>query len=194
MNIRPISVTNTMPMGSLGSWGVRTFDFAEPGKTATPQNKGIYAISIISRLAVARGYNEIGEICRRDMLGWLFWFYTTPLIQRAVIACAPAKVRSALLRQTPRPRGSGMLTSLNWTLNPITRWHLASSAQIMDYIRNPRLKSQLSFLNQLRRWRAGASAVGILAAFFALGVGINLINIAVTRNNVLSGKTGPHLS
>lgn len=180
---------NVYTVPTLGSSRVlSSLDYAQTGQSSTNQNKLIYGMNIVSRLAAARGWNEFGEIGRRDILGWLFWFYTTPLIQRAVIACAPKEVRQALLTQTPKPEGGG-LKQLLWRFNPLVRWHLTSLPQIKDYIQNPLYKEQLPFLYKVRNWRAGAAGVGLGIAMLALGVGINLLNIAITRKNVQAGKS-----
>ncbi len=181
--------------GSIGfspRFGMQTpllnaFDFERPGITATPMNMLIYGSNILSRLTASRSSNELWENARRDGLSWLCWFYTTPVIQRLVVLLAPKHVREALLRKNPKPI-TGVLAKLNWHVNPLSRWHLMSSQQILDYMGRPQLNPYRPFLNQLRRWRGGASTIGLLTAFFVLGIGINLVNIAITRRNVILGK------
>jgi hypothetical protein len=166
---------------------LHAFDFERPGVTTTPMNMTIYGSNILSRLAAARTANEFWENLRRDGLGWACWFYTTPIVQRLVVRCSPKHVREALLTENPKPV-TGLLQKLNWQVNPLMRWHLTSSNQILDYLNKPQYAKEAAFLNELRLWRTGASAVGLLMALFVLGIGINLVNIAITKANVLSGQ------
>lgn len=123
---------------------LRTFDFKTLGQAAIPQNQLIYMMVIASRAAVGmqRSRNEVREVLVRDLVGWSFWFYATPMVLRGYLALASANnpiLKAALLQEKPKPnpqqfqglrKGFEQLKALTWHINPLQRFNMPSPDQL----------------------------------------------------------------
>lgn len=187
------------------SSSLKWLDFQELGTATLKQIQLIYGLCILSRIAAAstRSKNEVRETTTRDSMGYAFWFFATPMMQRGVLAMAPAKYRSGLIQQRPAPE-SGALRKLNHTLNPLSRWSIPSSQQVKDRMHQalqtlekqgygPETDAYLQLQKHFQgmvKWRNLATGFGMAATVGLLGIGINLYNIHMTRKKVAQGQVG----
>jgi hypothetical protein len=190
------------------------FDFVDVGKSTMRHNQIIYGACIISRMLAAstRSFNEVREHAFRDVSGWLFWFYATPMILRLFLASvAPKDIKPLVLRVNPRPNGNGLLGILkrvNYALNPLAWWSVPTTPQIRERLdqmlataaeaaggrESEAFKKVESYLNPLfhraKTYRNLGSGLSIILAIALLGLGIPALNVMMTRRNVAAGRTG----
>jgi hypothetical protein len=197
---------------------VRNLDFVRQGNSAFEQCKLIYGSCIGSRAtigAIRSGEhdsfnpveqlgNEGNEVVRRDGLGWLFWFYATPMVQAATllglsaVGAIKGDVRKILLTRNPEPE-SGFWKKLNYQINPLVRYNIPKAPEIGDRIAQlekigpdklspEKKKALMEALVSAKNYRNVASFAGLAFAIFLLGVAINKVNIWVTRHNVAARK------
>ncbi|MBY0404858.1 MAG: hypothetical protein K2X66_13240 [Cyanobacteria bacterium] len=191
------------------------FDFTEAGKSTMRHNQLIYASCIVSRVLAAstRSWNEVREHALRDILGWTFWFYATPMIQRGFLKVfAPKDIKPMVIQNYPKPEGTGLwatLKRINWHINPLSRWNIPSSAQIEERMHQalgllkkdsegmaPEVLKKSEELIQktfgkAKQFRNYSSAFGLVVAIALLGIGIPMLNVLMTRRNVAAAKNGP---
>jgi hypothetical protein len=189
------------------------FDFIDIGKSTMRHNQLIYGVCIVSRLLAAskRSWNEVREHAFRDLFGWAFWFYATPMILRGFLkALAPKDVQDVVIRRIPKPEQGGMLKKLNWWINPLVNTEIATTEQIKERlsqaihqlketaVKSPELagkaataeKALEALMGKARVWRNGASGFSIVLAIALLGISIPLFNIMMTKRNVEAGHSG----
>jgi hypothetical protein len=186
-------------------------DFEDMAASSFRHSQFIYTACILSRMIAARdrSWNEVREHGVRDILGWTFWFYAIPMVHRLFLAgFAPEDVKPVLLKANERPSGEaakgimGWLRKANWTINPLARWSVPSGNQIKERgkqlihklieigAESHEIQAAEKLLEKQSRWRSYASAMGLGIAFALLGIGINWLNIQITRKNVAEGKVG----
>ncbi len=186
---------------------IRTFDFQDFAKATMSQIKLIYGMIIGSRVVAGstRSKNEVREVLYRDPLGYAFWFFATPMIQRWFMkGVTPQKYKEAVFFEKPKP--DGLLRRLNWRLNPLVRYDIPTSKQVMDRQRQateliqtrlgqatePKAKAQLQkalsnvdqYYKGVLKYRNLATGVGMAITIALLGVGINLLNIHLTNKRI----------
>jgi len=193
-----------LPVGKL----LKTFDFRSLGTTTLVQAQVIYTSCILSRIfnGYKRSPNDLRENTIRDSLGWTAWFYGVPILQRVFLSTfAPKPYRQALLPVAPKafaevlhPTLGQRLKQINWACNPLVRLALPTLQQVKDQstLALARLEdsgvaphhahyAELSnYYKNLVKWRNYATGVGYLTTIAVLGIGINCLNIMVTRHKV----------
>ncbi len=199
--------------------GLKAFDFKELGGAHLKLIMLTYAVVIQSRIYTAwrRSKNDLRENVIRGPFGYFFWLFGTPLVQRAVLLCAPKTYKNALIQVTDTPPNTkglwGKLRLYNWKFNPLSRWEIPSSKQIAEqaqqalsaleqsgqrYIKQggKQLETEAYqklrhyYLNGLFKWRNLATAVGWGFTLAVLGLGINTYNILSTRARAAQGQVG----
>jgi hypothetical protein len=185
------------------------------GQSTLPHCQVIYAACIASRFVGAlqrRSWNEFRETLFRDPAGWTLWFYATPMIHRGFVRwLAPKELQPALLGRKEYTPGKGIWKPLKWLnakLNPLAWWELPSAKQIAERLeqslhalaeqcggKETELfrkgeKALQSYFGKVKLYRNLASFFGLILSVLSLGVGINLINMALTRRNVQAKKAG----
>ncbi len=124
-----------------------SFDFIEAGKSTVLHNQMIYGSCIASRLvaAASRSGNEVWEHAVRDVMGWGFWFYATPMLHRILLkSFAPKDIKDLVIQKNQPPTATGVLGKLkwlNWQINPLSRWNISTTNQL-----NQRLEQSLTML------------------------------------------------
>jgi hypothetical protein len=188
----------------------KRLDFKQMGASHINQIQVIYAACILWRLVAAnerrkaspsKSFNEIRESILRDSMGYFFWFFATPILQRAYLGLAtPKEIRNSLIQANPKA-GKGLNGFLN-QFNPLSNWNIPSSEQVKDQMEQALValkgqkdqmgkttyeaakKSTEKFYSELMKHRNIATAVGLGATIALLGIGINLLNFHMTRKNV----------
>ncbi len=184
-------------------------DFTANGASTLNQNKLIYSAVIGSRIKYARSKNERLENTRRDVLGWYNWFMGSSLIQTLIVLTLIPAI-------SPKARDL-MLNKLNPKVNPLKKlfltffdpsklWLIITDKQlhqrreqIVRSMMQSNLPNKMTKVAQVQKLfgqtinlRALMTAIGMAYTLFAVGIGINLVNIALTRRNLrkqISGQT-----
>lgn len=198
---------------------LKRLDFKDLGQATLDQIKLIYGLCILSRIynAAQRSKNEVREVAIRDSLGFGFWFFATPMIQRLFLKTLPPKpYRDALVQATPNPtKAQGFRDALslsttdklryaNWRLNPISHYTIPSSKQVNDQMAQAlnsleragyrpgsiTMGKLETHYKHLLKWRNLATGAGTLITIALLGVGINMYNIYLTNKNRAAGQIG----
>lgn len=194
-------------------WGqklLRHFDYREFGVSHVNQIQIIYASCILWRLLAAnerrkaspsKSWNEIRESALRDSIGYAFWFFGTPLLQRAYLKLATRHnpdMEKALIQRNPAiDKGTGHFSFLQ-KLNPITSLNIPTSEQVKDQmeqalhdlkksgtkITDAAYLNREKYYKELLKHRNLATAVGLGSTILLLGIGINFLNFYMTRKNV----------
>lgn len=171
---------------------LKTLDYTTLGASTVGQNQLIYGTVIGSRLWQSRSPNEFKENARRDILGWYNWFMGSPLMQTAIVLWLLPKNSQNLLLTRLGQDVQGPRKILTALFNPSGLWKIASDEQlcqreahIVSALKKTGASDKISRVHQLiqtsRNHRALMSVFGLAYTFFALGVGINLLNIALTK-------------
>lgn len=191
---------------------MRFLDFEELAFATINQIKVIYGLCIMSRILAAstRSKNEVREVATRDSMGYTFWFFATPMIQRLFLRfLSPKDLRPGLIVEKAKPEATGGLMNtlkrISWEISPLARWEIPSAHQVKDRMAHALqalekqgvshtdeafIKMEKHFKN-LIKWRSLATGLGWGITIALLGVGINLYNIYMTRRNLeRSMKTG----
>lgn len=192
---------------------LKHFDFREVGASPVNQIQLVYAACIVWRLLAAnerrkasptKSWNEIRESALRDSVGYAFWFFGTPTLQRLYLATVPKEYKKALIQENPgtaaKPPANGWQhikeTIRKW--NPITGYAIPTSEQVKD------LKAQAlhdlkkldipashenfqkvdNYYKKLLTHRNMATGIGLLSTIGLLGIGINYLNFYLTRKNM----------
>ena len=173
---------------------LKTFDFIQLGDSVLAQSKFIYGGLCISRSVCARSQNERWESLRRDPFAWYSWFYGKPLLEWALITFSTAAdplVRHILRRPIPE---------MGHPFNPTSQVFQTTERQLKERLlqlqkRMSVAKVPLLAIRQMENTFTRASnlllitsSIGMLFTIFSLGIGINLLNIAATRRNILLEK------
>ncbi len=227
-NTRPV-ITKVMPKkqvqfsGGLNQF-VRTpqagtflklFDYERLPHSAVNQIKLIYGLVIISRIraALSRGsWNEAREHATRDIMGWTFWFYAMPAVQRMFVKALvgmPKEYREALLHHPDGVKPTtGALKKLGWHLKSLFNSEMPSAIQIearceqaLNLIDTQAktgrwkqtavdgAKKQVNdYFHKLKNYRNFASFTGLVGAIALLGFGVVLFNIYMTRKNLSASQ------
>lgn len=179
---------------------LKSLDYAVVGDTLLKQSMLIYTCIIGSRVAMARSTNERLEVLRRDPLGWYMWFMGKPLFEWGLLHLATINdphVRSLLFNYKAPETTWGKVMSF---VNPPAQYYSSTQKQLMQ--RYQQIKTQMltqstgvKQLKQLTRVFTKANNLIVLTSFVSLvltilglGIGINMVNIALTRRNVEKAK------
>ncbi|MGE0199562.1 MAG: hypothetical protein AB7P76_01195 [Candidatus Melainabacteria bacterium] len=181
------------------------FDAFTHGGNITAKQVGVvYAGMIFSRIAAGaiRSYNEAREHILRDGLGYFFYLFTIPILSRLFIGLAtPARYRELLRHEKPMPQGTGRMASLrrlSWRINPAARYSTTTKEQLTDRLRQikntglhtPEAEDLVRRIEGAMKYRQLNMLAGMVATVATLGIMVNLVNMALTRNNVAQGKIG----
>ncbi len=198
----------------------KRLDFKEIGQSSLEQLQLIYGVCILWRWGAAwyrgqrtptKSNNEIRETVLRDSLGFSFWFFATPILQRLFLKrLAPKDVSKSLLEKTANPDKSGVrgfFRNLNHQWNPLSRYAIPSSRQVNDgkihalrdllktdgiTTASPQYKALGAHYDKLIKYRNLATATGLGATILLIGIGINLFNVYLTRKNSPANRLQPH--
>lgn len=190
---------------------LKHFDFTDIGNSHVKQIQLVYASCILWRLVAAnerrkasptQSYNEIRESILRDSVGYAFWFFGTPMLQRLYLASIPQEYGKALIMKNPADsKAKGIWQQAKAKVkawNPISGYAVPSSEQVKD-LRTQALQSlkgtgiQSSkeayqrvegFYNKLVLHRNMATGIGLVSTILLLGIGINYLNFYLTQKNV----------
>ena len=169
---------------------LRNFDFHLLGDSILTQSKLIYGALIASRAVFARTNNERWEVLRRDPFGWYCWFYGKPLLEWAIIQTATSadpKLRQILKNPLPHLGTPFNPPSQSFqTTQPQLKDRLAQITRNMEKmgVNGKRLREVEKIFARANNLLAVTTFVGLVFTIFSLGIGINLMNIAITRANV----------
>lgn len=194
----------------LGNKLLKHFDYREFGASHVNQIQIIYASCILWRLVAAnerrkasptKSWNEIRESALRDSIGYAFWFFGTPTLQRAYLLAAtrnnPA-MRDALIQKNPALQHTTGLLGFLKRLNLMENWRITSSEQTRNQMEqalhglkkagiaktDPAYLSTETYFKELMKHRNLATAVGLGSTIALLGFGINFFNFYLTHKDV----------
>ena len=187
---------------------LKALDFANLGTSTVGQNKLIYGLVIGSRVGYSRSANERWENIRRDALGWYSWFMGSPLLQVGIVTGMLPLIAKGSKELMVRKlnQNASLPQKLMYTLfNPSKLWLLASDKQleqrqeqIVEFMRRrgKALKSTdigkiEKLFTKTKMFRGMTSLIGMLFTIALLGVGINLINIALTKASLVKSSGNP---
>lgn len=190
---------------------LKHFDFTDIGNSHVKQIQLVYAGCILWRIVAAnerrkasptQSYNEIRESILRDSVGYAFWFFGTPMLQRLYLASIPQEYGKALMMKNPADsKAKGLWQQAKTKIkawNPISGYAVPSSQQVKD-LRTQALQSlkgtgiQSSeeayqrvehFYNKLVLHRNMATGIGLISTILLLGIGINYLNFYLTQKNM----------
>lgn len=189
---------------------LKYLDFKTIGASHVNQIQIIYASCIAWRLLAAnerrkaspsKSWNEIRESAMRDSVGYAFWFFGTPIIQRLYLgAMAPKNIRNSLILATKADPNDKSSKLWRWIkqYNPITGQSIPTSEQVKDLraqalldLKNANIseasnefhKVEQQYSNLLKH-RNLATGIGLLSTIALLGIGINYLNFYLTQRNV----------
>ena len=186
-------------------------DFREMGTSFVNQIKVVYAMCIGWRLIAAnerrkdsplKSWNEVRENALRDSMGFAFWFFATPLLQRGVLWGITKKydpsIGEALYQKNETlANEKGLLGKLKaW--NPLYSVNIPTSEQVHNQkeqaLHHLKKKGFLTsdsayhtteaFYKKLLMYRNVATAMGLLNTIALIGIGINLFNFYLTNKNM----------
>lgn len=177
---------------------LKALDFANLGTSTVGQNKLIYGLVIGSRVGYSRSANERWENIRRDALGWYSWFMGSPLLQVGIVTgLIPlvAKGSKELMLRNLNQSASFPKKILYTLFAPSKLWLLASDKQlhqrkeqIIAFLRQSKSAGKMAEIAKVDNLfsktimlRGMTSLIGLGFTIMLLGVGINLINIAMTK-------------
>jgi hypothetical protein len=190
----------------IGKKALNYVDFRELGSPHLDQIKIIYTCCILWRLVAAnerrkatptKSWNEIRESMFRDFVGFMFWFFGTPTLQRAFLGLTTSpEIRTSLIQHN-QEKGSPLRK-----FNPLYNWDIPTSEQVKEQMEQalaalekkgcsrtePAYQATEKFYGQLTKARNLATGVGMLTTIALLGVGINLLNIHLTRKDMARRK------
>lgn len=188
------------------SKALQYFDFRDLGFSHVGQIQLVYAGCILWRLIAAnerrkaspsQSWNEIRESALRDSVGYAFWFFGTPTLQRLYLKVFPPKEMEKALIQPTRNQETGLWATIKkW--NPISGYAIPTSEQVRD------MKTQAiarledasiekssgnfqrveKYYKKLLHHRNMATGMGLLSTIGLLGIGINYLNFYLTQKNV----------
>jgi len=203
---------------SLGERLLRHFDFREAGVSHVNQIQIIYASCILWRLIAAnerrkaspsKSWNEIRESALRDSLGYAFWFFGTPLLQRAYLQMATRNnpdLRKALIQRNPDAKDFSTLKGILKAINPLTSLNIPTSEQVKDQMEqalhdlrqtgarstDKEFLTTEQYYKELMKHRNLATGLGLFSTILLLGIGINFLNFYLTQKNVERRNTAQH--
>jgi len=181
-------------------------DFRSFGTSYLNQIQVIYAGCIGWRLVAAnerrkdsptKSWNEVRENALRDSMGYLFWFFATPMLQRGILSYVTKKHNPAIgnsLYEVNKEvaNGKGFIGRLKaW--NPLYRVDIPSSEQVknqkeqaLQHLRSGTEAYQKTeaYFNKLSKYRNVATGLGLINTILLIGIGINLLNFYLTRKNM----------
>jgi hypothetical protein len=189
---------------------LNALDFREMGTSYINQIKVVYAACIGWRLIAAnerrkasplKSWNEVRENALRDSMGFMFWFFATPVLQRGsllFITKHDPTIGSSLYQMNETvAQSKGFLGKLKaW--NPLYSVNIPSSEQVKNQMNlalhhlkeggiteaEPAFKSTETFYKKLFMYRNIATALGLINTIALIGIGINLLNFYLTRKNM----------
>lgn len=184
---------------------LKYFDFREVGFSHVGQIQLVYAACILWRLAAAnerrkasqtQSWNEIRESALRDSVGYAFWFFGTPTLQRLYLKLIPDEYGKALIRTNENNKSGPWQQIKKW--NPISGYAIPTSEQVKDMKAQAlaRLKETSieksdegfqrveAYYTKLMGHRNMATGIGLISTIGLLGIGINYLNFYLTRRSV----------
>lgn len=184
---------------------LKHLDFREQGLSHVAQIQLVYAACILWRLTAAnqrrkasptQSWNEVRESLLRDSVGFTFWFFGTPTLQRLYLKLIPKDYQKALIQTNPLNKQGAWQQLKQW--NPISRYTIPTSEQIKDMkaqaisrMEEARLKKSdeafqkiEAYYKTLMTHRNVASGIGLLSTIGLLGIGINYLNVYLTNRNI----------
>lgn len=187
-------------------------DFRNLGETTVNMIKLMYGMVIASRIVAAgtRSWNEMREAATRDIMGYSFWLFLVPILQRATILLGQKDTdyKNALLRKTAQPTGEGLKASIKKLMwhNPTVKYQITSSqeikdwtAQTMKYLErqghskdSEAVQKATQYFEKLLAKRRVVTGVGFAITIGVIGIGINLFNMYMTEKAVKAGKVGKY--
>lgn len=191
----------------------QTMDYRTLGETTVNMIKVIYGTSILSRFAAAatRSWNELREAVTRDTLGYAFWLFLVPILQRGTILLGQKDpdFKNALIKTLDEPTASGLTGSLKkfmYKFNPTSRWKITSSEEIQDWTKqtldflkkegheegSDAVKQATEYFEKLLAKRRVVTGLGFAITIATIGVGINYFNMWLTEKAVKEGKVGKY--
>lgn len=190
-------------------------DFREMGTSYVNQIKIVYAACIAWRLVAAnerrkssplKSWNEVRENALRDSMGYMFWFFATPLLQRGILAYFTKKnpeIGHSLYQMDAEvAKGKGLMGQLKkW--NPLYSVNIPSSEQVNNQkelalhhlkkanieVTDAAYKATEAFYKKIFMYRNIATGLGLINTIALIGIGINLLNFHLTRKNMEFRKT-----
>jgi hypothetical protein len=176
-------------------------DYQVLGDTLIGQSQVIYASLIASRVIKARTNNERWEVLRRDPMGWYCWFMGKPMLEWALIQgmTGNSPTLRKMLLQKAAPQKGPLQTVLN-IISPTRMFYKTSELQLKQRQQQvlQALERQGASLRRIKEARElfgrgknillTTSFIGLVFTVVALGIGINLINIAMTKLNLEKSK------
>jgi hypothetical protein len=181
-------------------------DYRDFGSSSISQIQLIYAGCIGWRLVAAnqrrkesptKSWNEVRENALRDSMGYLFWFFATPILQRGILAYVTKKYDPSIgnsLYQINQDvaNGKGVMGKLKaW--NPLYRVNIPTSDQVKNQKKQAlahltegteAYKKAETFYNKLSKYRNIATGLGLINTILLIGILINLLNFYLTRKNM----------
>jgi hypothetical protein len=124
----------------------------------------------------------------------MFWFFATPALQRGFLgATTSPEIKNALIQRN-QEKGHFLRK-----FNPLYNWDIPSSEQVKDQAEqalaalrkqgithtDDAYKTTEAFYGQLTKARNLATGVGLITTIMLLGIGINFLNIHLTRKNMV---------
>jgi hypothetical protein len=163
------------------------------------QLKGIYGITIISRLLSARDKDELREAFTKDTLGFLSWLVLGDIVNRMT---AEAVNNTVLDRKTPevakkafigRSFGSILKTRDEILIDTLAKNGISSTKEENGKIVSKKFKEMMNDLQKISDKKAvemtkkrlrtlnGAQIAGYMFSGLVLGLGIPNLNIYITN-------------
>ncbi len=196
---------------------LKHFDFRDLGVSHVNQIQIVYAACILWRLVAAnerrkasptQSWNEIRESLLRDSIGYAFWFFGVPLLQRLYLAFIPKDIKPMLMKAKPVPQEQlqtkwGRFKNLTRLWNPLSAYDIPTSEQVKDMktqalemLRKADIpasteafqKVEAQFKRVLQH-RNLATGVGLTSTILLLGIGINYLNFYLTQKNMKHRET-----
>ncbi|WP_303672532.1 hypothetical protein [Vampirovibrio chlorellavorus] len=188
------------------SKALQYFDFRDLGFSHVGQIQLVYAGCILWRLIAAnerrkaspsQSWNEIRESALRDSVGYAFWFFGTPTLQRLYLKVFPSQEMEKALIQPNRNNETGLWATLKkW--NPISGYAIPTSEQVRDMktqaiarLENASIEKSSGNFQRVEKYykkllhhRNMATGMGLLSTIGLLGIGINYLNFYLTQKNV----------
>ncbi len=202
LHYKPLLQQSQKQHARFGNMGVtaipmvlKVADFATLGKATELMNRIIYGAVIGSRIGFSRSPKEAWENARRDMLGWYFWFMGSPIMQTLMVlglGLVKPEANKVLISKVDN-KAPAPIKFLQFMFNPGRIYTIASDKQIhqrrdqviRDMIARKASRVEIEgvkkFFGHMANYRALVSFIGLIFTFLSLGIGINLINIALTK-------------
>lgn len=171
---------------------LKTFDYVNLSTTPMAMSMLIYTWIILTRILFSRSDSERRENLRRDPLGWYAWFMGTPLMQGLLIRGLPKDIKPLIF--TEKTKHLSLPHKIfNWIVQPTANYHVTSDKQLKQRAEQLiKLATSDTMKKAIEKRFAMATKVRALVYFFSLmftfatlGIGIQWINIMLTKRDVM---------